>query len=211
MENFLPLVRALAGRLAGRGEPADLVQAGCEGLLLAAGRYDPRYGVPFQHYAARVIVGQMARALRDQGLQPAGRRPRELARRAEAARDRLRATHGREPTLPELASTVGVEAAELVEAWETTRPPLSLDAPARSGQPSPLGELLASPGPAAEETVVLRDALRRLTPRQRQILYWRYFRDATQVEVAGALGLSQSQVSRIERAALESLRRQLAP
>lgn len=206
----LPLVRHLAGRFVAAGlDVDDLVQAGSIGLLKAIDRFDPERGLQFSTYAVPVILGELRRHLREQagGLR-VSRAGRALARAARQARQRLTQELGREPSVRELAAAVGAEPAEVLAALEATQPAVSLfRAVGDDEDPGALVDLLAADdGESAFRRAVLADLLARLPPRLRAILLLRYLEDRTQSEVARAVGLSQGQVSRLERQALERLR-----
>lgn len=210
VRRHLPLVRHLASRFAAPGlELEDLVQAGCVGLLKAIDRFDPSRGLQFSTYAVPVILGEIRRHLRDEaGAVRVSRRGQELARAARRVRARLAQELGREPTVREVAAAVGADAADVVAALEATRPPVSVFAPAGEGEDAPeLVDLLAAGDEeAGYRRALVSELLQRLDPRLRRILVLRYFGDLTQGEIARDVGVSQGQVSRLERQALERLR-----
>jgi len=226
VQSHLRLVWDIVRRFRCRGEdPDDLFQLGCLGLVKALERYDPSYGTRFSTYAVPLVIGEIRRHLRDDGPIRVSRRVKELAQRALQVKEEMTKKAGREPTVGEIARAVGAEAAEVAECFEVTRPPLSLfgENVDRDGDALPLidrlvaGEevaIAAAPtaggAPAAEETfvesVALREALSRLDERTRRLLLLRFFEDRTQAEVGERLGVSQVQVSRLERQALLRLR-----
>jgi RNA polymerase sporulation-specific sigma factor len=206
----LNLVRHVVRRYAGTGLDAeDLFQVGCIGLLKAVERFDPARGTRFSTYAVPLILGEIQRYLRDAAPAGLGRGAHRIAAQARAAEDRLAALWHRAPTVGEVAAAVGVSPAELLLALEASRRPASLDgAPAEGGEGGhPLRERLAAPRGLDVDAATLRALLSRLPERERRILALRYFRDRSQAEVGALLGLSQPQISRLERQALDRLRR----
>ena len=211
---FLPMAHRLALRYRRRGEPAeDLVQVACMGLVKAVERFDHRHGAPFVSYAVPTIVGELKRHLRDTSWAAyVPQRMRERVLEVEHATERQRRALGRSPTTGEVASDLGVEPADVLEAAEaaTAHDAVSLDAPV----PGQEGE--ASRGDAlgaheerydlVEYEVTLGPAIRALNARQRVILCLRFEEDMTQSEIAALLGISQMHVSRLLRQALARLR-----
>lgn len=205
----LPLVREIARRFhRGAYELEELVQAGTVGLLTALAGFDPDRGHRFSTYAVPFIAGEVRLFIRQNRGLRAGRRLEELGRRLQSDRERLTQELGRSPTLTELAQASGVEADEAFQALEALREPISLEQPVASGQTEALEERLASS--ESEEAWARRlavvNALRRLTPRERLVVHSRFWEGQSQAEVAARLGLSQPQISRLERGALEKLR-----
>ncbi len=209
----LRLVMSLVNRFVQRtSEPEDLFQAGCVGLLHAADRFDETCGTRFSTYAVPVIMGEIRRYLRDTGAVKVGRTLRERASRIEAARAALRAQLGREPTIEEIASEVGLGREEVVEAEEASRPVASLSEPVSDDSSLVLGDQIAGEASFAEdkvEAIALRQALRCLSPAERAVLEMRFFGEMKQSEVAQRLGVSQPQVCKIEHRALRRLRQEL--
>ncbi|MBE3520021.1 MAG: sigma-70 family RNA polymerase sigma factor [Firmicutes bacterium] len=202
------LIRACVLRYRGLGELDDLFQQGAIGLLKAIDRFDPSYGVEFSTYAVPVILGEIRRYLRDNSPLRIPRELRELAFKARKVEAEFCVSRGRQPSAKEVAEAMGVELGELVEALESVRAPLELD-----GMREEDGrDTVADPNSTATadlpgtEYLDLKMALQRLPPRLRTILVLRHFQGKTQVEVARDLGLSQAQVSRLEREALSRMR-----
>lgn len=216
VELNLPLVRHLVERLpAGRGEREDLLQAGVVGLLKAIDGYDPGRGTRFSTYAVPTILGELRAYLRTASSPiHVSRDLRELAERARRLEAELTQARGRSPNVTELAERLGVERDRLLEALAAREGVRSLDAPLEEGEPegSTLASLVGGDPPESEwlQSVQLRQAMERLEPRERILLQLRFFQDMTQQQVAERLGLSQVHVSRLERRALERLRRLLA-
>lgn len=214
VEANLKLVRSITGRFAASGrDPEDLFQLGCIGLLKAVDRFDLQYDVRFSTYAVPVILGEIRRHLRDDGPLRVSRSLKALAQQVYRVQDDLAKEFGREPTMAELAACLGVPVEEIVAALEGSRPPASIQGPIHEGDGDPifLGDQLTEGDvePAWVDRVALREGIKRLPEREREVLLLRYFRDKTQVEVARLLGISQVQVSRIERRALAQVRRYL--
>lgn len=201
------LIRACALRYRGLAELEDLFQQGAIGLLKAIDRFDPSYGVEFSTYAVPVILGEIRRYLRDNLPLRIPRHFREIALKARKIEAELCVSRGREPSAKEVARAMGIELSELVEALESVRAPLELDGIREEEGRDTIGDPRY---PAADlggtEYLDLRIALERLPPRLQTILVLRHFQGKTQVEVARDLGLSQAQVSRLEREALFQLR-----
>jgi RNA polymerase sigma-B factor len=211
------MVRYLASRFgSGAGTSLDdLVQVGYVGLIAAIDRFDPDKGVSFVTFAVPTILGEIKRYFRDQtwGLK-APRRLRELGLSLRKLREQLEQSLGRPPTVPEMAQAAGVSEERLLQAMDLDRiyQPASLDAHLQDengDDKSSFWEAIGRPDPelmAIEEREMVRHALERLDQRQRAIIYYRFFEDASQAEVAGRLGISQMHVSRLERQALKRLR-----
>lgn len=202
------LIWSIVRRFFGRGvEPDDLYQLGCMGFLKAIDGFDMEFGTQFSTYAVPKIAGEIRRFLRDDGSVKVSRTLKEQAAQIKAVRSRLTTELGRQPLLSEVAAASGLTAEEIAVAETAVVPADSLQRPTGEDGCS-LEQLL--PGEGIEEkiieTVSLRDAISTLEPRQRAIIDMRYFRCMTQEKTAAVLGISQVQVSRIERKALERLR-----
>ena len=211
VEENAGLIWSVVRRYYGRGaEPEDLYQLGCLGFLKAVRGFDPAFGCQFSTYAVPKIAGEIRRFLRDDGAVKVSRGLKEWAGAVRQARDRLAARLGREPVLSELAAETGLSAEEVAAAEEAVLPVASLQM--ETGDGLTLESVLGDEG--MEEAIVEREALRSaiagLPERERRVILLRYFRGMTQERAAGLLGVSQVQVSRIERKAVERLRRKLA-
>lgn len=209
---FLPFAEYLARRFSGRGESMeDLSQVATIGLLNSVDRFDPQREVQFSTYAAATIVGELKRHFRDKGWAiRVPRRLQELAVRVNRELPELAQQLGRSPTIPELASHLDVstddiaEAMDAVQAYSTG----SLDAPVGEEGQAPI-ELLGASDPSIElvdEWSSIAPAVAELSPRDRRVLYLRFFRGMTQTEIAEDVGVSQMHVSRILTQTLEQLR-----
>lgn len=208
-----PLARALARRFGPRGNqgPDDVLQVAYIGLIKAVERFDPDLGFQFSTYAARTILGELKRNLRDNGW--AVRPPRsvhDLYLATEACADELTQTLRRAPTMEELAERLGVSVERLIEARETAglRTARSIDTPVRPGE-VPLSELITDATDGFEDVerrAVVARLAGRLNERERRLLTMRFVDGMTQAAIAEVLGVSQMQVSRSLRSVLGKLR-----
>ena len=204
----LGLVHACANRFRGRGvEYEDLFQAGCVGLVKAAGGFDPSLGYRFSTYAVPAILGEIRRIFRDGGTVKIGRAAKEKARRLLELREALAGAAGREPTIAEIAAKAEMDAAEAACLLSASLPVISLTADADDGQtdiPVP------APDERLTERIDLRNAMTGLSEPERRLICLRYYKGLTQTVVAGQLGMSQVQVSRKEKAILLKLRQMMS-
>ena len=202
------LIWSVVRRYYGRGvEPDDLYQLGCMGFLKAVRGFDPEYGTQFSTYAVPKIAGEIRRFLRDDGAVKVSRGLKERGIALRATRGRLAAALGREPTLSELAEETGLTPEEVAAAETAVEPVVSLQA--ETGENGLTLEGLLSAGNEEErllERLALRGAIALLPEREQQVLLLRYYKGLTQTRAAKALGISQVQVSRLERRAVEHLR-----
>ena len=204
------LIWSVVRRDYGRGvEPDDLYQLGCLGFLKAVQGFDFTYGTCFSTYAVPKIAGEIRRFLRDDGAVKVGRSIREQSLTLYALRERLRQELGREPALSELAAQTGWTPEEIARIDLATEPPDSLQR--ESGDGLALEGVLgtAAPEDALVERIALREAIDQLPEKERMTILLRYFKGLTQERAARVLGVSQVQVSRLERRGLERLRRSL--
>ena len=202
------LIWSVVRRYYGRGvEPDDLYQLGCLGFLKAVQGFDPEYGTQFSTYAVPKIAGEIRRFLRDDGPVKVSRGLKERGTAIRAARGRLSAQLGREPTLSELAEETGLTPEEIAAADTAAEPVISLQSETGEGGLT-LEGMLTSGGEeeGLVERITLRSAIAGLPEREQQVLVLRYYRGMTQMNTARVLGVSQVQVSRLERRALERLR-----
>lgn len=201
------LIWSVVRRYAGRGvEQDDLYQLGCIGFLKAIQGFDPAFGTQFSTYAVPKIAGEMRRFLRDDGTVKVSRTLRERSARIAQARAQLSAQRGGEPTLSELAEYLELEPEEIALAESAAASAVSLSA--ETGDGLTLESVLGDDGmeEALVERLDLRAAIRQLPERERLVIQLRYFRSFTQEQTARVIGVSQVQVSRIERRAVEHLR-----
>jgi RNA polymerase sigma-B factor len=210
---LMPLVRALAGRYSGRGEPLeDLVQVGSIGLIKAVDRFDVDRGVDFSSYAVPTIVGEIRRHFRDKAwAMHVPRRLKELSLRLSRILDELSKELGRSPTVSELAEAAGVEEEDVVDALDSSNAysTRSLEAPLENEGEDILGDRLGveEAGYAdVEESSLVAAGLEALDERERRIVELRFFDEMTQSQIAAEIGISQMHVSRLLRRALATMR-----
>ena len=212
VEELLPLVRSLARRYAGRGEPVeDLVQVGAIGLIKAIDRFDLDRGVELSTYAVPTIVGEIRRHFRDRSWSVhVPRRMKELSLRVSRLVDDLSSELGRAPTVAEIAAAAAVPEEDVIEALETARAhtPASLSTPVDARGELTLIDLLGQDETgyeALELGSVVRTGLDGLEERERRIIVLRFLKGLTQAEIAAELGISQMHVSRLLRRALAAM------
>ncbi len=210
----MPLVRSLARRYAGRGEPTeDLVQVGAIGLVKAIDRFELEKGVELSTYAVPTIVGEIRRHFRDRTWSVHVPRPlKELSLKLSRTRDELTAALGRAPTIAELASAAGVDEEDAIDALEASKAymPRSLDRP-YDDEPEVAADLMDEEAgyAALERGSVVRQGLDALDPRERRIVVLRFLKGMSQSEIAAEVGISQMHVSRLLRKALTVMRGRL--
>ncbi len=205
------LIWSIVRRYYGRGvEPDDLYQLGCIGFLKAVQGFDFSYGTCFSTYAVPKIAGEIRRFLRDDGAVKVSRTIREQAQTLYSARERLRHDLGREPALSELAEATGLSVEEIAQTELATETPESLQQETAEGLT--LEGILGTEAPEESivERIALREAIDRLPEKERMTILLRYFRGMTQEQTARVLGVSQVQISRLERRGLERLRASFA-
>ena len=204
------LIWAVVRRYYGRGvESDDLYQLGCLGFLKAVRGFDTAYGTQFSTYAVPKIAGEIRRFLRDSGAIKVGRSVREQSFVIYAARDRLRFELGREPTLSELAEQTGLSAEEIASTELATAAPDSLQQENAEGLALESTLADSSTEESMVEKIALRAAVSHLPQQEAQTILLRFFRGMTQQQCAKILGVSQVQVSRLEKRAIERLRREM--
>ncbi len=206
------LIWSVVRRYYGRGvDTEDLYQLGCLGFLKAVRGFDPAYGCQFSTYAVPKIAGEIRRFLRDDGTVKVSRSIKENALTIRMARDKLSHTLGREPTLSELSAETGIEVEDIAAADTATASVASLQS--ETGDEGLSLEGMLTDGNDMEEDVVervtLRSAIENLPEKERQVVLLRYYRNFTQDQASKVLGVSQVQVSRLEKRAMEKLRRLL--
>ncbi len=209
------LIWSVVKKFAKRGyELDDLYQIGAIGLLKCIRKFDMSFDVKFSTYAVPMIIGEIKRFIRDDGMIKVSRPMKELAAKARYAQEMLSAKLGRQPTVSELANETGASAEEIVTAMESSMEVESLYTTIHQGDGSPI-YLMDKVGHGKDDgeqiinQIALRQIIGKLKPKERQVIYLRYFQDKTQMEVAKAIGVSQVQVSRIEKKVLMSLREEL--
>ena len=210
------LIWSVVKKFSKRGyELDDLYQIGAIGLLKCIRKFDSSFDVKFSTYAIPMIVGEIKRFLRDDGMIKVSRPIKELATKARYVTEVLTSKLGRQPTINELAAEIGAEVEDLVVAMEAGLDVESLHATIYQGDGSPiyLIDKVAQNFDGSEKAITvmaLKQLIGRLKPKERQVIILRYFQDKTQMEVAKAIGVSQVQVSRIEKKVLVSLKEALA-
>ena len=202
------LIWSIARRYFGRGvEPDDLFQLGCVGFLKAVEGFDTAYGTQFSTYAVPKIAGEIRRFLRDDGAVKVSRSIKERAAAIKKTRERLTGDFGRDPTVSELSEALGLSPEEIAAAETATSATESIQR--QTGEEGfSLEDVLCTDGMEERllERMALQEALARLNDKERLVIQLRYYHSLTQQRVAGLIGVSQVQVSRIEKKALERLR-----
>ena len=211
----LRLVLSIIQRFTGRKENLDdLFQVGCIGLVKAVDNFNIDLDVKFSTYAVPMIIGEIRRYLRDNNTIRISRSVRELAYRALQAREELIALKESEPTVDEIAKRLGEKKESVLHAMEAIIEPISLYEPVfnDNGDTLYVMDQLADSSGGDEvwlENIVLREAMKQLNERERKIINLRFYQNKTQMEIASEIGISQAQVSRLEKGALEKMRKQL--
>ena len=213
VEGNLKLVLSVIQRFLGRGEnPDDLFQVGCIGLLKAIANFDTTKDVRFSTYGVPMIAGELRRYLRDYSPIRVSRSVRDLAYRVLQCKQAMTAENGREPTFAQIAERLGVPEEDVVSAMDAVSTPVSLYEPVYTDGGDPLTVMdqvrdVKNTDEQWLESIALRQAMQDLSERERRILALRFYDGRTQMEVAGSLGISQAQVSRLEKGALASIRK----
>ena len=207
----LRLVLSICGRFAGRGEnPDDLFQVGCIGLMKAIDNFDLNQNVRFSTYAVPMILGEIRRYLRDNNPVRVSRSIRDTAYHAMQAKERLTTRLQREPNVEEIAQEMGRPREDVLLALEAIVDPISLQEPVYSDGGDTIYVMDQVRAPEGEDTwldeIVLRESIDKLQEREKKILFLRFMQGKTQMEVAQEIGISQAQVSRLEKGAMRSIR-----
>ena len=214
IEGNLRLVLSVVQRFSQRGENMDdLFQVGCIGLIKAIDNFDPAQNVRFSTYGVPMIVGEVKRYLRDNNAVRVSRSIRDLAYHSMQAREELQKQNGREPKISEIAAKVGQSPENVAMALESAVTPTSLYEPVYSDGEDSFSVMDQLRDKTSEESwisdMMFRDTVKALTPRERRIIALRYLRGQTQTQVAQEIGISQAQVSRLEKAALKHIKEQI--
>ena len=215
VEGNLRLVLSVIQRFAGRGENADdLFQVGCVGLLKAVDNFDISQNVRFSTYGVPMIIGEIRRYLRDNSAIRVSRSMRDTAYRVLQAREKLQREQQREPTVEQIAHELGIRREEVVFAMDAVCDPVSLFEPIYSdgGDTMCVMDQVRDNKNTDEDwlqQIALKEAMSRLSERERQILALRYSDGKTQMEVSGEIGISQAQVSRLEKNAIKSIKKNM--
>ncbi len=215
IEGNLRLVLSVIQRFDKRGEnPDDLFQVGCIGLMKAIANFDPGKQVRFSTYGVPMIAGEVRRYLRDNSAIRVSRSIRDVAYRVLQCKEQMTARLGREPSPQELSQELGLSQQDVSEALDAVCAPVSLYDPVYSdgGDPLMVMDQVRDTKNTDEnwlERITLREAFRCLGEREKQILRLRFYDGKTQMEVASTMGISQAQVSRLEKNALNRIRKEL--
>jgi len=216
VENNIGLVWSIVRRFQNRGhDTEDLFQIGCIGLIKAINKFDTSYDVRFSTYAVPMIIGEIKRFLRDDGIIKVSRSLKEVSNKVRITKEVLSKELGREPTISELSQRLDIPVEELVMAVEAGHSPESLFSPVSEGDNSSLllidklNDRCNDDETDIIDKIALREVMDTLKPRERQIIILRYFKEKTQVQIAKMLGISQVQVSRIEKKILEDIRNRI--
>lgn len=209
VENNMGLVYSIAGKFDNRAyEREDIIQIGAMGLVKAVKKFDTSFGVQFSTYAVPMILGEIKRFLRDDGAIKVSRSIKETALKGRRCREMLEKKLGREPTINEISTECGILPDELLEAFEAEMPPESLQSTISEDDGLCLMGLVS--GEESEKKIVdrllVKQLLDGLTQRERDIILMRYFKGKTQSETAKCIGVSQVQISRLEKKALKNMR-----
>ncbi len=211
VEGNLRLVLSVVQRFAQRGENLDdLFQVGCIGLIKAIDNFDPAQPVRFSTYGVPMIIGEIRRFLRDNNALRVSRSLRDTAYRAMQCREALEKQLGREPTMDEIAQSAGLTRREVTAALESVVEPLSLEEPVYTDGGDAMYVIDQVRDPDGEDSWIsglqFRQTVAGLSPREKKIMELRYLQGKTQMEVAHEIGISQAQVSRLEKGALNQFR-----
>lgn len=215
IDGNLRLVLSIVQRFGGRGEnPDDIFQVGCIGLIKAIDNFDLSVGVKFSTYAVPMIIGEIRRYLRDNNMLRVSRGTRDLAYRALQARENLAKKDAKEPTVEEIAKEIGEEPRAVAEALDAITTPVSLFDPVYNdgGDSLYVMDQIGDEENTDEhwlQNIALTEAVKKLTEREKKIIAMRFYRGKTQMEIAEEIGISQAQVSRIEKGALERIKKQI--
>ncbi|MFZ5988654.1 MAG: RNA polymerase sporulation sigma factor SigF [Bacillota bacterium] len=216
VEKNVGLVWSIVRRFQNRGyETEDIFQIGCIGLIKAINKFDSSFDVKFSTYAVPMIIGEIKRFIRDDGIIKVSRSLKEVSNKARVTKEIMTKELGREPSINEISLRLNVPAEELVMAMEASCTPESLYSTVGEGDNSNvlLIDRINNESNDQEIDLVdkidLRKVLQTLKPREKQIIVLRYFKEKTQVQIAKMLGISQVQVSRIEKKILEDMRKKI--
>ena len=211
----LRLVLSVIQKFSGRGENADdLFQVGCIGLIKAIDNFNTDLDVRFSTYGVPMIVGEIRRYLRDNSALRVSRSMRDTAYKVLQAKEKFLAQHQREPTMDEIAQALDLKREDVVMALDAVLDPVSLNEPVydNSGDAICVMDQVKDAKNTDEswlERIALKEAMDRLTDRERRILALRFFQGKTQMEVSAEVGISQAQVSRLEKNAINQIRKDL--
>lgn len=209
----LRLVLSVIQKFSGRGEsPDDLFQVGCVGLIKALDNFDMSHGVKFSTYAVPMIIGEIRRYLRDNNSIRVSRSMRDTAYKALTVREQLNRQLQREPTVDEIARELEMKREDVVLALDSIQDPVSLFEPVFNDNGDPVYVMdqicdMKNTDASWIENLSLSEAMKKLSPREQRILDMRFFQGKTQMEVADEISISQAQVSRLEKNALNYMKK----
>ncbi|PAV29549.1 RNA polymerase sporulation sigma factor SigF [Virgibacillus profundi] len=209
VEKNIRLVWSVVQRFINRGyDPDDLFQIGSIGLIKSIDKFDLSYDVRFSTYAVPMIIGEIQRFIRDDGSVKVSRSLKEAGNKIRKKKDELTKQHGRSPTVNEIAEALEISPEEVVHAQEAAKSPHSIHETVfeNDGDPITLLDQIAEHDTKWFDKLTLQEAIRGLNERERLIVYLRYYKDQTQSEVAERLGISQVQVSRLEKKILHDMK-----
>lgn len=214
VERNIGLVRSVLKRFSNRGyDSEDLFQLGSIGLIKSIQKFDIKYEVRFSTYAVPMIIGEIKRFLRDDGIIKVSRTLKQTSTRVKMIGELLTRKLGRQPTLEEIASEMNIDREEIVMALESSYQPEYLYdvIHQNDGAPIYLIDKISDKNEKVEivDKISLKEVINKLKPRDRQVIIMRYFKDKTQTEIAKMLGISQVQVSRIEKKVLADMKESL--
>lgn len=209
----LRLVLSIVGRFAYRGEQADdLFQVGCIGLMKSIDHFDLKHNVRFSTYAVPMIIGEIRRHLRDHHSLRVSRSLRDIAYKAMQAKEKFILEYSKEPTIEEIAVLIDMKKEDVLFALDAIQDPLSLQEPvySDSGDPVYMLDQIKATDVSEDQWVAyvsMKESLKKLDNRQQMILAKRYYLGETQTEIARELGISQAQISRLEKSAIEMMQK----
>ena len=209
----LRLVLSVIQRFCGRGENADdLFQVGCVGLIKAIDNFDISLDIQLSTYAVPMIIGEIRRYLRDNNMVRVSRSVRDLAYKVLQVKEKITRENGREPTIEEIAKELEVEKEEIILSLDAIQDPVSLQEPVYNDGADSLYIMnqvkdKKSTDESWAENITMNEALKKLNEKERMIIDKRFFLGRTQMEVAEEIGISQAQVSRLEKTAIDHMKR----
>lgn len=214
VEKNIRLVWSVVQRFINRGyDPDDLFQIGSIGLIKSIDKFDLSYDVRFSTYAVPMIIGEIQRFIRDDGSVKVSRSLKEIGNKIRRKKDELTKQLGRSPTVNEIAESLEITPEEVVHAQEAAKSPHSIHETVfeNDGDPITLLDQIADTDTKWFDKLTLQEAIKSLNERERLIIFLRYYKDQTQTEVAERLGISQVQVSRLEKKILKEMKLNMDP
>ncbi|SHN20371.1 RNA polymerase, sigma subunit, RpoX/SigF [Gracilibacillus kekensis] len=213
VEKNIRLVWSVVQRFMNRGyDQDDLFQIGCIGLIKSIDKFDLAYDVKFSTYAVPMIIGEIQRFIRDDGTVKVSRSLKEVGNKIRHATDDLTKEYSRAPTIQEIANKLDLSPEDIIHAQEATKKPQSIHETVyeNDGDPITLLDQIADVNDNWFDKMTIEQVINELDQRERLIVYLRYYKDKTQTEVATRLGISQVQVSRIEKKILEKIKEEIS-